>query len=670
MNVEPHLRTHERRRARWATGSLAVLATLGLAQVAEARTLADFRYFRALSIDLQGRMPSRDEVAAFENDSFDVDGWIDDKLTTPAYADRVRRVYMDLLRLEVGSSFQFVQSSSVLRRMPILDPNGKTIYVYFRANQRRKRAETDGNFCLTQAETGLQFPRNTDPTGTAKPVSQAVLNQYTRVVKPWWLYRDYDTSSPSDLYDAATWAQLYPGYTLAAGLVSEDGTNPTTSIRICAEETATPSEALVTTPPFSGTCDPKNPPFGRLDCPPKDTAAIDKLVTDGTTVDCATATGTGLSSDCGCGVGLERCMPGAGDRFDNAAFMLPSHPVQGLPPFDATQQSQAGWARIAWGDEASHFFEDILLEDRDFRLVLTGHQTLVNGPLAQFYKSTAKGQCCGNGTTYGEGYVTASSSAPSIPLFDPANVPADLLPHDVAKWEYVADRGPEAAGILTMPVFLTKYGSRRARAHVLWNAFACKDFIAGNVTLKPSTEPDLTKRDGCNLCHATLEPLAAYFSRVQESTWNFLPPDRFPVSPTKAAPGNVPASCFYDPTTMMTPPSRACTDFYDPAFTTPSATMLRGAYAAPDHADEGPKALAQYLTSTNQFQSCVAENVATSFLGRTLTSDDSALQAALAQTFADGGYSMRALVRALVKSDAYKKANNLSSTAWRNGGGQ
>jgi hypothetical protein len=654
---------------RWALGALASCGVLGAAAQADARTLADFRYFRALSIDLQGRMPTREEVRAFEDDSFDVDAWIDQKLTTPEYADRVRRVYMDLLRLEVGSSFQFVQSSTVLRREPIMGPDGKTIYVYFRASQRRTRPETDAAFCLTQAETGLQFPRNADPTGTAKPVSQAVLDQYTRVVKPWWLYRDYDTSNPADLYDPATWAQQHPGYVLADGLASEDGTNPTTSIRVCAEETGATPTALVTTPPFSGSCDPKNPPFGRLDCPPKDTAAIDKLVADGTTVDCRTQTGYSLSSDCGCGVGLEACMPGAGDRFDNPAFALPSHPVAGLPDFDSTEQTQASWARVFWGQEAAAFFDDILLNDKDFRQVLTGRQTMVNGPLAQFYKFTASGQCCGNGTAYGEGYVTAGKGAPSVPLFDPKNVPADLLPHDVAKWEYVPDRGPEAAGIMTMPVFLTKFGSRRARAHVLWTTFACKDFIAGNVTLKPSTEPDLTKRDGCNLCHATLEPLAAYFTRVQESTWNFLPADRFPVAPTSATDPGMP-SCFYDPTSPTAKPPRSCTDFYDPAFTTTSSTMLRGAYAAPDHADAGPKALAQYLTQTSQFQSCVAENVATSFLGRTLTSDDAALQAALAESFASNGYSMRALVKALVVSDAYKKANNLSSTAWRQGAGQ
>jgi len=38
-----------------------------------ARTLDNYRHFRALSIDLVGRIPTRDEVVAFEKDGFDVD---------------------------------------------------------------------------------------------------------------------------------------------------------------------------------------------------------------------------------------------------------------------------------------------------------------------------------------------------------------------------------------------------------------------------------------------------------------------------------------------------------------------------------------------------------------------------------------------------------------------
>src|SRR5260221_7082837 len=129
------------------------------------RALPDYRYFRALSIDLAGRPPTRDELAAFERADFDVDAWIDTHLVGPTYAERMRRIYMDVLRLEVGPSFQFVPNPAMLRRQQVTGPDGTPIYVYFRRGQRRVDAETDGDICLTQAETGLQFPTNAAPTG-------------------------------------------------------------------------------------------------------------------------------------------------------------------------------------------------------------------------------------------------------------------------------------------------------------------------------------------------------------------------------------------------------------------------------------------------------------------------------------------------------------------------
>src|SRR4051812_18148255 len=70
-------------------------------------TLDDYRYFRALSIDLAGRMPTRQEVAAFEQSDFDLDAWIDGHLDGDAYAERLTRIYMDVLRLEVNPAVSF-----------------------------------------------------------------------------------------------------------------------------------------------------------------------------------------------------------------------------------------------------------------------------------------------------------------------------------------------------------------------------------------------------------------------------------------------------------------------------------------------------------------------------------------------------------------------------------
>lgn len=642
-----------------------------------ARTLAEYRYFRTLSIDLQGRMPTRVEVAAFEKDGFSVDEWIDARLKEPAYAERVRRIYMDLMRMEIGTNFQFVQNPTVLRRVKVKDPNGVDTYVYYRSGQRRMRPETDGIFCMTVAETGLTVPASQTEIGTAIPINATVWNQYTKTVAaPWWL----GTGS---------------GFTLSDTMGKNPDLSAATNVRVCNEETLAPPTAPVTISPFTAVCDPKAPPFGRVACPPKDNFLQGKykaaFTKDPNTpkimVSCDSNTGFGSSAECGCGANLERCMPGAGAGFDNAAFKFPSRvPIGWDAPFDAVDQTQAGWARMFWGQEFVRFFDDIVLNDVDFRQVLKGKQTFVNGPLTQFYRDVAPGQCCGNGVFYG--YTEPD------PLVDPAKLPANT-PRDVDTWIKVADRGPHASGFLTMPVFLTKYGSRRARAHVLWNAFACKDFIAGNLALKPSTEPDLTKRDGCNTCHATLEPISAYFARVQESSWVYLPADKFPARATKAWFDSNPAnpytadlkgqSCirnFKDPLADGGAPPVSpggCSSYYDPAFTFPQTdpkgvvtggyALLRGAYGSEANADLGPAGFADYLTSTSQFESCVAENVTAGFLGRNLTSEDETLKSTLADVLAKNNFQMRALVRALVKSDAYKAANNLSSTKWREGGG-
>jgi hypothetical protein len=285
-----------------------------------------------------------------------------------------------------------------------------------------------------------------------------------------------------------------------------------------------------------------------------------------------------------------------------------------------------------WGEEARRFFDKIFVEDRDVRELLTSRATVVNGPLAQFYRFLANATCCGPSQDLGY-------SDPE-PLVEPGAMPAALVPEDTATWLAVADRGPHAAGVLTMPIFLTKYGSRRARAHVAYSAFLCKDFVADTVKLEPSTEPDLTKRPGCSTCHQTLEPMAAYFTRVAESDWTYLPATPLPLSkPCKNGP---------------------CKSYYDPAF-----GSLRGAYAAPSHAEAGPAGLAAELVAAPEFAPCVVQNVAQSLLGRQLAAEDDAWKTQLVKTFVDGGYRMRALVKAILTSPRYRSGNDVASRLMR-----
>src|SRR5215831_18619486 len=130
------------------TAGAVTLAALLFAPPADAaeKSLDDYRLFRALAIDLLGRMPTREEVAAFEAKGFDLDAWIDGHLEGPTYTARLTRIYMDLLRLEANPAIQFTPDATTLHRTSIQGPDKKPVFVYWRGRQRRARDATDGEF--------------------------------------------------------------------------------------------------------------------------------------------------------------------------------------------------------------------------------------------------------------------------------------------------------------------------------------------------------------------------------------------------------------------------------------------------------------------------------------------------------------------------------------------
>ena len=673
------------------TSRLSVLAALLLAAaslpfalraasgaVPSGKTLEQYRHFRGASIDLLGRMPTRAELTAFEQPSFDWGRWVESSLKEPTYAERMTRIYMDLLRLEPNQNFSAAPAQ--LYRQEILVANGQPVFVYFRENQRRTRIETDGEFCLSPDETGLVVRARTQTNGTPKKVTLAVLNRFTVLVKPWWLYRDYHAANPTQLY-GGNWTDADPAYRPVDSLLNDATGKPVGEVRVCREEAGTsdtghifvtgragvPGKAratkkglpaavatpIVTVPvvaPLNGALSKAAPPKlpgGRTRPPPGDKPYA--LQHRGEAVACATKLALDFAPDCGCGVGLARCIP-SDNTNSGAAFFFPNHsPLGPSEPLDSAKQAAQRWFPYWWSREALSFLGDLFTEDRDFREILTGKQTLVNGPLAQFYGSIQRGNCCGPEAAFG-------MREEQEPLFEPHNVPTDLEPQDTGRWELVADRGPHAAGILTMPMFLEKYASARARAAAVYNDFLCKSFIAENQQLTPSSDPDLTVRPGCKTCHATLEPLAAYFARIEPGNFVFLPEAEFPVKNQ---------TCKLDKNSHL---NGNCNALYDAAFVDPKqGATLRSAYASAAHADETPVGLAQDITRMPEFASCATERVTASFLGRSLSVDDAPLLRTLADDFTRSGYRMKALVRAILLSDAYRKSNDASSEAWRGG---
>src|SRR5215472_17012650 len=120
-------------------------------------------------------------------------------------------------------------------------------------------------------------------------------------------------------------------------------------------------------------------------------------------------------------------------------------------------------------------------------------------------------------------------------------------------------------------------------------------------------------RPGCSTCHATLEPLAAYFTRIEPGNFVFLPPSLFPTRN---------ATCKKDARGKLSGP---CDALYDVAFTNESGAMLKSAYGSPVHADEAAVGAGRDLTAEPEFASCAVEHVTSSLLGRATVADDASL---------------------------------------------
>lgn len=156
------------------------------------------------------------------------------------------------------------------------------------------------------------------------------------------------------------------------------------------------------------------------------------------------------------------------------------------------------------------------------------------------------------------------------------------------------------------------------------------------------------KRPGCQTCHATLEPLAAYFARIEPSSTVFLPATNFPA---------VSAACRKDKSGKL---NGNCNALYDVAFADDKGATLRSAYGSIAHADAAATGAGQDITKMPEFAECAVQRVASSFLGRPTNADDAPLLTALDKEFVASGFRMKTLVRGIIRSSEYRKANNMT----------
>lgn len=278
--------------------------------------------------------------------------------------------------------------------------------------------------------------------------------------------------------------------------------------------------------------------------------------------------------------------------------------------------------------------------DLSYLEILTGRTAFVNGPLAHFYAHQTR--------------------TPAHVRFNELPVPRGLLPDlaftDEDTWVAI-ELGEEQSGILTSPLYLMKFQTRRARANRFYNAFLCQPFQppddgipnldSQDVTL------DLTQREGCKGCHAILEPAGAHWGRWGEYGAGHLPDDRFPAfDPECAWCAETGESC-----------SATCSEYYvtepltseeDPYVGwLKSYEFLETRHTA--HAEEGPRRLVHQGVADGRLPTCVARNTATWLLGRPPEAHEADWVEALALDFQAAGFRYDALVRAIVTSDNYRR---------------
>ncbi|MCB9663461.1 MAG: DUF1585 domain-containing protein [Alphaproteobacteria bacterium] len=323
---------------------------------------------------------------------------------------------------------------------------------------------------------------------------------------------------------------------------------------------------------------------------------------------------------CGCGPGLQWCDTPALGHVQEEGYVAPVH--------------------RAIAEDVRRRIARVIRGDLSYLELFTSPVAYVNGPLAHFYRHNTR--------------------TPAHVRFNEMPVDPDLLPDldftDEDTWVEVS-LGEEQAGVLTSPLYLMKFQTRRARANRFYTAFLCQPFQPpdGGIPGLDEADPtlDLTQRKGCQYCHAILEPAGAHWGRWGEYGAGYLPASRYPTTaPECQWCAQTGESC-----------SAACRQYYvvDPLTQEqdPYVGMLQGYQFLEErhrsHPEVGPKLLATQGVVDGRLPRCVARTTATWLLGREPATHEEAWVDALARTFTEADYRYDALVRAIVTSDNYRR---------------
>jgi hypothetical protein len=327
-------------------------------------------------------------------------------------------------------------------------------------------------------------------------------------------------------------------------------------------------------------------------------------------IDCATQAGE-RDPECGCGPQLAWC----------------------------TVSGVSNTVAEAFGTDLDLRVARIIDEDRSYLDLLTDDVGFVNGPMVHYYQHLSR---------------------------NPDDVSFEQLPFDIERlpdidWTddsfQAVSQGTHHAGALTSAAWLLRFQTNRGRANRFYNDFLCQPFQPpdGGLTGLDNPNPtlDLTARDGCQYCHALLEPAAAHWGRWPEAGGGYLEAAAFAAFDMQCE------SCTLD----GDPCPERCDDHYMTEVLTDEQYPYIGWLNAYEfledrhipHVEEGPTLLVNTTVADGRLPACVATRTAEWLLGREMTVDDEPWIDGLADDFITSDYRYRELVKAVLRSDNYAR---------------
>ncbi len=382
------------------------------------------------------------------------------------------------------------------------------------------------------------------------------------------------------------------------------------------------------------------------------------------------AEGNFSEAGCGCGPNLQYC-------YKREAFGDPTYNQE-----RASSPYLPGAPRRLLTEEPARLFADLIVNDRPFSDIVIGTTTVAPRTLQHVYTRWARQNTANaaaldssdwwRNATDGWDEVEISSLHPNLLddrsyTFDPRTDDGDPM-------------GIPSAGVLTMLGPNVWYPRERVRAARWLETFTCANFAAPDPSeVFPPFTGDPYNSGTCMHCHATIDPAAIHFKRLEveediprhglgfanlggvgDWSWRRQGGVSFPDANSS------------DGLFWYQPYGRWNVSFQSGTFLTPVTAERIAAnddarfldflpagetlYGTASDGTIGPLGFGKLIVNSGRFDSCMARRVFERIGGRTIdTVAEPNLSAQLVQTFIDSGRNVRELIRFIVSRDEFNR---------------